>query len=68
MTNWQPIETAPQDGSCVIVYAAPYYDLPGFVTAARYHPDFGWCVGELRIATHWMSHWMPFPDPPKEGE
>jgi hypothetical protein len=60
MSEWQPIETAPMDGRTVLVWASPYDDLPGFQTTARYHPDAGWCVDELRKATHWM----PLPEPP----
>lgn len=58
---WQPIETAPTDGTLCTVYAAPYEGLSGFVTHAAYHPDAGWCVDERRTATHWS----PLPPPPK---
>lgn len=50
---WQPIGTAPTDGTLVLVYAAPYCDLDGFVTVAGYHHDAGWCVDELRDVTQW---------------
>lgn len=62
--EWQPIGTAPTDGARVIVYAAPYQGLPGFVCVADYHPDGGWCVDELREVTHWMP--LPAPPPPFE--
>ncbi len=52
--EWQPIATAPTDGTPVKVYAAPYEDLPGFQAVAAYHPDGGWCVCELRTVTHWQ--------------
>ncbi len=52
--EWQPIATAPTDGTPVKVYAAAYEDLPGFQTVAAYHPDGGWCVCELRTVTHWQ--------------
>ena len=61
MSTWQPIETAPTDGRLVIVYAEAHDGLDGFVTAARWHEDAGWCVDELRPVTHWM----PLPEPPK---
>ena len=54
---WQPIATAPADGTFVFVYAAARDGLPAFVTWASYHPDAGWCVDELREVTHWR----PFP-------
>lgn len=64
--EWQTIETAPTDGSLVLVWAAPYEGLPCFVTPARYQPNVGWCVDELRGATHWR----PLPAGPdnKEGK
>lgn len=67
---WQPIETAPKDGTPVLVYAMivnPSYwhecmrDLPPFMTVARWHNDAGWAVCEVREATHWM----PLPEPPQ---
>ena len=68
--GWQPIETAPTDGSPVLVYAQDPHEpppgvtgkLPSFMTVASHHPDAGWCVCELRVVTHWM----PLPEPPDE--
>lgn len=51
---WEPMATAPTDGTEVYVYAAEREGLPYFITVAAYHPDAGWCVDELREATHWM--------------
>ena len=59
MIDWQPIETAPKDGSAVWVYVAPRDGLEGFQTMCRWHPDAGWCADELREVTHWM-----LPEPP----
>jgi hypothetical protein len=61
MSDWRPIETAPQDGSLVIVWAAQREGLPGFVTCCSYHPDGGWCVCELREVTLWQ----PLPEAPE---
>ena len=58
--GWQPIETAPRD-PWVLVYAAPAHGLDGFICTARYHSDGGWCVDELRHATHWR----PLPAAPE---
>ncbi len=66
MADWQPIATAPtgdagtRDAPDVLVYAAPAHGLPGFMCVARWHIDAGWCVDELRQATHWQ----PLPPPP----
>ena len=59
--QWQPIETAPTDGTAVLTYAPGKYGLIPLFSVARYHPDAGWCVDELRDVTHWM----PLPDPPE---
>lgn len=62
--QWQPIETAPRDGSAVWVYAAPRDGLSGFQCWCVWHQDAGWCVDELRIVTHWR----PLPEPPAPTE
>lgn len=74
--NWQPIETAPKDGTDIIVmymhietqivHAAFWLDGEG-VDAV----DVGWWsykyseVGRVHL-TEWMAptHWMPLPEPP----
>ena len=58
---WQPIETAPRDGTLVIVRTNFVEGLPAFTTCCAYHPDAGWCVDELREPTHWR----PLPQPPE---
>lgn len=68
--NWQPIDTAPKDGTEVLVYAAltppekwheSVRDLPAFIGRCSYHPDAGWCVCTMREVTHWM----PLPPMPE---
>ena len=58
--GWQPIATAPRDGTRVWVYVAAAHDLPAFQCACAWHPDGGWCADELRPITHWM----PLLEPP----
>jgi hypothetical protein len=69
---WQPIETAPQDGTLIIVYAeTPEHarwpdqslDLPPLVTLCAWHPDTGFCVCEIREPTHWMPYSPPTQEP-----
>ena len=59
---WRPIETAPKDGTVVLVFAEERQGLPAFQCTAAYHEDAGWCVDELREVTHWM----PLPPPPQK--
>ena len=58
--DWQPIETAPTDGTRVIVWAPPSHGLRGLYEGCAYDPDAGWCVCDLREVTHWR----PLPEPP----
>jgi len=67
-TGWQPIETAPMDGTEVILFYEHYLN-GGFVTAGYFH------VATDDYESHWYAdlvnggaspptHWMPFPVPP----
>lgn len=53
--SWQPIATAPIDGTVVLVYAAEYEGLPAFTCLCCYTDWGGWCVDELRQVTHWQQ-------------
>lgn len=75
--EWQPIETAPRDGTLVNVWLGEadaedvaFYCIPG----TRLSTGWTWRQGKLRPAMGmWMpvvtvrpTHWMPLPDPPKD--
>jgi hypothetical protein len=56
MTQWQPIETAPKDGTEVLMY----------------HPELGCAVWPSTEnnglgTTKDVTHWMPLPEPPEES-
>ena len=60
--NWQPIETAPHDGSRILVYA----DYEMFVV--RWIDDW-WHVNDNKHGPYSLrgpepTHWMPLPEPP----
>ena len=66
MSEWQPIETAPKDGTKIIVF--DHYD---GVVIARWRmrwPESGYewieATGE-EYENYRPTHWMPLPEPPK---
>lgn len=66
--EWRPIESAPRDGTRVLVYAPPPdpakwhgSTLGSLICTVEYHADGGWCVCEIREATRWQ----PLPPAPE---
>jgi hypothetical protein len=61
--EWQPIETAPKDGTPVMIYD-PEFSIKVYVAAWMY--DFQWVEadGEHHLEFN-PTHWMPLPEPPK---
>ena len=68
--NWQPIETAPKDGTNILLCKAPFTALVG-----RFDDDLGWVdfdEDEDALREVWIeegteyepTHWMPLPSPP----
>lgn len=75
--NWQPIETAPKDGTYVLVYPGAYTKIP--MSIARWDDDRYasrprpyWRRLECKDITtsriNHPTHWAPMPEPPQEGE
>jgi hypothetical protein len=60
--TWQPMATAPKDGTLFLCWAPAAHGLPSMYSLCAWHPDAGFCIDELRAATHWM----PVPAPPVE--
>jgi Protein of unknown function (DUF551). len=58
--GWQPIETAPKDGTRVLVSAK------GGVTAAEYKFNEWWCIAGTAFPLADVTHWQPLPKAPKE--
>lgn len=78
MTKWQPIETAPKDGTEVLACAIDYPEDISIVSFRRGHYGNTWvgmCDGVPAIEaqgdtfteyhTPFVTHWMPLPEPPK---
>lgn len=66
--KWRPIETAPTDGTMIVVHAeVPAHarcrdaakELPPLVSLCAYHPDAGFCVCTIREPTHWAQYTPP---------
>ena len=69
MSEWKPIETAPKDGTLILVYEPDNESWP--IRSARWsqspYPPGRWdwfyvyddCLGEA------PTHWMPLPSPPE---
>jgi hypothetical protein len=78
--EWQPIETAPKDGTVIILncrfrVVAGYWNLAAgmygpdtehpWTWLAPYATSYGGLDGHSEPA---VTHWMPLPDPPVVGE
>lgn len=76
MSEWQPIETAPKDGSPILTFSGErcgccppktagighaYWDEGGFWSSGR-------IPGGKLALKHRPTHWMPLPSPPHDGE
>lgn len=61
MTQWQPIETAPRDGTPILAYVPEY--VVESVCVVEYSDRWStwYCVGDACDPTHWM----PLPEAPK---
>lgn len=70
--EWQPIETAPKDGTAILVCFSPHYETNGFLPIAvrwrTFHPN---AEGKETFRDHAghkvdrITHWMPLPPPPE---
>jgi hypothetical protein len=65
--EWQPIETAPKDGTPVLGYR----DVDGVMATVYWTTWGGWSLvapGGYAEEDDWEpTHWMPLPDPPKNA-
>lgn len=59
--TWQPIETAPKDGTSVLVYEGGHQAVVFWLGGSA-----GWSDGEhVKLSP---THWMPLPPEPENGE
>jgi hypothetical protein len=67
--TWQPIGTAPKDGTPVLVYDASWCGGPPRQTVTTWTRDlnkYRVVVGGSWSGVSQPTHWMPLPDPPAE--
>ena len=69
MTNWQPIETAPKDGTEILLAVEyPRAQRRGFftqvMTALFSKWENGWVATSGAVLSGTATHWMPLPTPP----
>lgn len=64
---WQPIETAPKDGTVAVLLDAKKMKASiGYMVRTCGNYAFTWeCASTGKMLK--PSHWMPLPEPPKAG-
>lgn len=67
---WQPIETAPRDGTPILVFYGERIGMDRYYV--RYWDRGDWATDKEGWVDHWRqirpeqpTHWMPLPMPPK---
>ncbi len=65
--EWQPIETAPEDGTEVLASGFLYDDPANgrWIEACKFWWS-GWVLSSNDSKVYNPTHWMPLPEPPKE--
>jgi hypothetical protein len=68
MSVWRPIETAPKDGTQIILY--PCFGIPSDPQAGNWYEGkrlkcWKSTWGNMNFPVQ-PTHWMPFPEPPKD--
>lgn len=64
MSEWKTIETAPKDGTDVLIAGPEFGKGPAFYLAvAGFHHDY-WREEEYGDNYYQPTHWMPLPAPP----
>ena len=63
--KWQPIETAPKDGTCILVYIKSPVTGDEWQETVCYSDFHGMFMrGSMCVGHDFITHWMPLPEPP----
>lgn len=76
MAEWQPIETAPKDGTIIDLWFGEYRETDcWWQEGCSIHPQAGWyshalCYGygDWFDESEQPTHWMPLPAPPESPQ
>jgi hypothetical protein len=64
MSDWQPIDTAPKDGTMILVFRFHADRVRPRIHVARFYDKYNcWGTVPSNYSTQ-PTHWMPLPDPP----
>lgn len=66
MSDWQPIETAPRDGTIILAYDPACH--PDVYTVRFEHEHWAIADAEAFSTLTNPTHWMPLPSPPEIGK
>lgn len=77
--TWQPIETAPKDGTPILVWAKGSWSIAHLSRVRSSGEWIAMAAGDEAIRHQYENgdedyvvvvptHWMPLPDPPSEGQ
>ena len=61
-TTWRPIETAPKDGTEVLLNCDGYFQIGSWCYDESEPARTVWACGSFML--HGPTHWMPIPKPP----
>ena len=62
--QWRPIETAPKDGTRILVFRKKETGYENQIIGIDYWNSPGWMKSRLRMPP---THWMPLPSPPEDA-
>ena len=71
MTGWQPIETAPKDGTVILAYlkvdgvVQAHFVSPAEMLASDDDERRWFTTDGQGLTARNLTHWMPLPEPPK---
>ena len=61
--DWQPIDTAPRDGTVILIYRTGSGDQRATIAYVNENGDWS-CPEEFFLKRHPPTHWQPLPKPP----